>query len=79
MDRKRGPSYWTFNTALLKDKENVELIKTVIVNSAEKHESEDKNLKWELIKMEIRAATISYSIRKRKREKQNENDLHKIF
>ena len=27
--------------------------------------------------MEIRAATISYSIRKRKREKQNENDLRK--
>ena len=76
MDRKRGPSYWKFNTALLKDKEYVELIKTVIANSAEKHESEDKNLKWELIKMEIRAATISYSIRKRKREKQNENDLH---
>ena len=29
--------------------------------------------------MEIRAATISYSIRKRKREKQNENDLHTKF
>ena len=74
---KRGPSYWKFNTRLLLDKDYVKFITQIIRNSAQYHDNQDKNIKWELIKMEIRNATISYSINKKKKDTQHENELLK--
>jgi hypothetical protein len=58
--QKRGPSYWKFNTSLLKDKEYVDMMENVINASIRNHMHDNKNLMWELIKMEIRSATISF-------------------
>ena len=85
LNPKRGPSYWKFNASLLNDDEYVKMIKNVIKQSAKKHEHANKNLQWELIKMEIRSSTITYS--KIKKAKQNEyeknvrcrlKDLHEL-
>ena len=72
---KRGPSYWKFNSSLLKDKEYVTKINKVIEESAVKHFSENKNIMWELIKMDIRSATISYSVYKQKERTVYESNL----
>jgi len=81
---KRGPSYWKFNSSLLKDKEFVNKLKAVIETSSKKHFHTNKNLMWELVKMEIRSATISYCKYKSKKERINKetlilelSDLHK--
>jgi exonuclease III len=58
----RGPSFWRFNSNLLKDELYVEKIKEIITKSRENHGNiEDLGLLWDLIKMDIRSITISYS------------------
>ena len=64
-DVKRGPGFWKFNNSLLTDKDYTELIFQKIPEFASKYyEVTDKGLLWEMIKMEIRAATILFSKRK---------------
>ena len=75
--QKRGPSYWKFNTLLLRDTEYTDFMNAVITDSIIKHEHENKNLMWELIKMEIRQATITYTKVKRKRENTYEKELQR--
>ena len=58
----RGPGFWKFNNSLLSDTKYVELLNFLIPEFAKKHhETEDKGLFWEMIKMEIRAFTIKFS------------------
>ena len=60
----RGPGFWKFSNSLLTDKDYTELISKKIPEFASKyHEVTDKGLLWEMIKMEIRAATILFSKR----------------
>ena len=69
---KRGPSFWHFNSALLKDLEYIKQIKKTYNESMEKYkELEDKGIKWDLIKMEIRSTTICYSKTKAKNTRDN--------
>ena len=64
-EAKHGPGFWKFNNLLLIDKDYVELISGKIPEFASKYrEVTDKGLLWEMIKMEIRAATIVYSKKK---------------
>ena len=57
---KRGPGFWKFNNSLLNDEEYTFRIQQLIPRLREKHfRVEDKNLVWELMKMEIRQNTIS--------------------
>ena len=73
---RRGSGLWKFNTSLLEDKEYIKLIKEnypIITNKYS--DLEDKRLKWELIKMEIRAITIPYSKNKQKNLRIKEQDL----
>ena len=66
----RGPSFWRFNASLLKDSTYIERIKNCINNSIIKYEEvSDKGLRWDLIKMDIRTSTISYSKFKAKESK----------
>jgi exonuclease III len=63
----RGPSFWNFNSSLLRDKEYVEKINICYANALEKYNNlEDKGLVWDLIKMEIRSTTICFSKNKSK-------------
>jgi hypothetical protein len=58
----RGPSFWRFNTGLLKDKRYITQIKECLKASISKYKDlEDKGLIWDLIKMELRSTSISYS------------------
>ena len=70
----RGPSFWHFNASLLKDKKYIEQINTCYNDSVIKYNDiEDKGLKWDLIKMEMRSSTICYSKTKSKENKEQIN------
>ncbi len=67
----KGPGLWKFNNLLLKDTEFVETIRTTIEEQKNKLLNlEDKSLKWEIVKYEVRRATMVYSKKKaiKKRE-----------
>ena len=62
LNQKRGPGFWKFNTALLKDEAYVAALKTNIPMFKEKYnETHDLGLKWDLIKMELGGFTIMHS------------------
>jgi len=80
---RRGPGTWKFNNTLLDDKNYVDLIRFLYPQILEKYKDmENKQLLWELIKMEIRSKTISYSKSKRyesrKREVAIQNELEEL-
>ena len=68
LNEKRGPGLWKFNNSLVEDNEYIGLIKENYPAIHEKYSYlKDDRLKWELIKMEIRSLTISYTKHKGKR------------
>ena len=78
LNQKRGPGFWKFNTALLKDEAYVTALKIHIPIFKDKYnETHDLGLKWDLIKREIRGFTIMYSKRKAKKFRDEERLLHK--
>ena len=59
---KRGSGLWKFNNTLLQDECFLQLIKDYYPCILQKQaDVTDKQLLWELIKMEIRSETIRYS------------------
>ena len=67
-----GPSFWHFNASLLKDNKYVDEINHYLDQALEKYNDiEDKGLKWDLIKMEIRSSTICFSKNKAKETRDN--------
>ena len=75
-EERRGPGLWKFNNALIDDEEYVNRIKANYPIIGEKYRDlDDHRLKWELIKMEIRALTIAYSKSKAKRQRKRESDV----
>jgi len=72
----RGPGTWKFNNKLLEDENYVQLITGCLPRIQSKYqEVESHQLLWELIKMEFRSETISYSKAKRKEFKNRETYL----
>jgi len=62
----RGPSNWKFNNTLLKNNEYINLIKSNYPSIQENYQNvENRQLYWELLKMEIRSTTIAYSKKKK--------------
>ena len=75
---KRGKGFWKMNTSLLKDEEYLAHMRDCIQQCKEKYtEEEDKRLVWDLIKSEVRAQTISYSIYKCKQRRELEKELNR--
>ena len=73
---KRGPGLWKFNNTLLQDEWYLQLIKDYYPCILQKHADViDKQLLWEMIKMEIRSETIRYSKRKNKQLKTRESAI----
>ena len=73
---KRGPGFCKFNNSLLPDKDYTELISQKIPEFASKYrEVTDKGLLWDMIKMEIRAATILFSKIKARQKPDEEKKL----
>ena len=72
----RGPGFWKFNNSLLTDHDYVDLITKKIPEFAFKyHELDDRGIFWEMIKMEIRATTITYTKRKARQKRDEEKCL----
>ena len=69
----RGPGTWKFNNQLLEDENYVQLITECLPRILAKYqEVESHQLLWELIKMEFRAETITYSKAERRELKNRE-------
>ena len=63
---KRGLGTWKFNNTLRQDNEYISLIKSNYPSIQEKYkEIENRQLYWELMKMEMRSMTIVFSKKKR--------------
>ncbi len=76
--KRRGPGTWKFNAALLQDLEYVQSLNELIIELSNKYENlEDKNLKWDTIKCEIRGFTVRYSKIKRRKSREKETLLRK--
>ena len=74
----RGPGLWKFNNSLLDDEKYVDLIRENYTAIREKYTGlEDRRLKWELIKMELRSLTIPYSKHKAKKCREKETNIQK--
>ena len=72
LKQDKGPGFWKFNNSLLEDSRYVNKLRENIREYREKYANvEDLELKWDLIKMEIRGFTIKYSkIKMKKRERE---------
>ena len=58
----RGPGLWKFNNTLLNDEQYIAMIRSTYAETRTCYSNlEDKWIFWEMIKMEIRSATISYA------------------
>jgi hypothetical protein len=76
-DTMKGRGFWKLNASLLKDKEYLDTINAVIDQEiVKKQKLENKGLLWDIVKMEIRSATISYSAYKAKKTRENEQRLN---
>lgn len=74
----RGPGLWKFNNTLLEDINYQELITFYYPQIIRKYPKvTDKQLLWELIKMDLRSKTIDYSKRKRRELRSKEEALQK--
>jgi hypothetical protein len=72
----RGPSYWRFNANLLNDTEYVPYIKEKLASFKVKYGDElNHGLKWDLIKMDIRASTICFSKNKATKNRNNIKEI----
>ena len=75
---KKGHGLWKFNANLLTDPDYIGYMKGIIAMERENFKTEEKhNLKWELIKMKFRNATISYSKIQSFIRSEYENELNK--
>ena len=76
----RGPGLWKFNNTLLDDEQYLANIRATYVSASDMYSVvKDKRLFWEMLKMEFRSTTISYSTNKSKlvqvREEEVKNRL----
>ena len=72
----RGPGFWKFNNTLLKDPQYIDKIHNTYTQTRKYYgHLTDKRLFWEMIKMEIRSATITYSKNKSKSIRNWEQEL----
>ena len=73
-----GRGYWKFNLSLLQDKQYVELVKTEIQNTVSDTKYDlDKQMMFEMIKLNIRGKTISYSSYRAKCKRNREQTIEK--
>ena len=79
-EEKRGPGFWKFNTALLRDDVYIDLIKETILLLQEQYNTvTNHGLQWVLIKSDIRQLTIDYSKTRAKIRREVEGDLQKQY
>ena len=71
-----GPGFWKFNSTLLKDPQYIDKIHCTYTPACKYYgHLTDRRLLWEMIKLEIRSATITYSKNKSKGIRNREQEL----
>ena len=79
---QRGPGFWKFNCSLLADRNYVQMIRETLQICKEKYVDINAQLYWEMVKMEIRGKSISYSTWKKKENltkwTQIEHDINEL-
>jgi exonuclease III len=85
---KRGPGYWKFNSSLLYDNQYTQLVKNIISETVEEYHKSGNNrqdmifsindqLLFEILKMKIRSASISYAIKRKRNRIEHEKYLER--
>ena len=75
--QSRGKGFWKFNSSLLHDVTYVNNIKEIVREKTfDLALMEDKGLKWDSIKCEIRGATLAHSFTKNKKRREVEKKLN---
>lgn len=74
---KCGPNFWKFNSSLLEDNIYTSEMLTKLQKWRNDYDIEDKRIKWELIKYEIRKYTIEYSKSKKRETNKIRMELEK--
>ena len=70
LNKKPGPGFWKFNSSLLENEAYINELKENIKAYRNKYDYlEDKGLKWDLLKIEMRSFTIAYTKKKPEKEK----------
>ncbi len=66
-DHKRGWGFWKFNSQLLHDKDYVDKVKVLLIRlEGELDYIQDRGLKWDATKCELRRLTVAQSYKKGK-------------
>ena len=74
----RGPGLWKFNNTLLNDMQYVSTVRDTYAHARSYYSNvTDKRLFWELMKMEIRSATIAFSKSKARCISNREQELRR--
>lgn len=73
----KGPNFWKFNSSLLNDKNYTDEMLTKLQIWRDNYDIEDKQIKWELLKYEIRKYTIEYSKKKKREANKIKTELEK--
>lgn len=63
-DVARGKGFWKLNVSLLNDQDHNELVRQAIQGALFRYRQEDPALKWELIKMEMAQASLTFAKQK---------------
>ena len=74
---KIGPNFWKFNSNLLADTEYTDIMKNNLKSWNEEYDMDDKRIKWEIIKYEIRKFTIQYSKKIKRIKNQRQQQLER--
>lgn len=72
----RGPGFWKFNNELLHDLQYVQFMNSAIEEFMREQEQTDVQLKWELLKRQIRDESIEYSKSKAMKRKNDKLSLY---
>jgi len=85
LEWKRGKGFWKLNVDLLSDHKYIELIRNTIRETVELYKKNgpesngeslvDSQMLWEMIKLEVRGRSISYSSHKQRMIRQKEKDI----
>ncbi len=80
--RPRGPGIWKMNTSILQEKEYIEKVQEIIIETREEGTEADPRITWGFLKSMISGYTQDYcrsrAKKKRERERRLQNDLERL-
>jgi hypothetical protein len=74
---QKGPGFWKYNSSLNKDPIYKQNLRTLIRDFLEDNRDLNKQVKWELLKYEVKKFTMTYSKKIAKEKRANKENLEK--